>query len=504
MNIKPFLLAILLAPSLLFAQLEYKERIEIDLKEDHSVSEINPMGSRGLLMIMKDDDSNKGERDWTYNFYNTDLQTDKVKEVSLSKKLTLEGTVETEEVVMSLYKRDGKGEYEIVTYLSQTEEIIKTKGEFPKKFIVSGIYLLDEFTIVSGYVKGEPVLFRINWNTGIQKILPINISDFKAKDLTIVEVQTLGASKELFVLVKAVHKKTEGSLYVLKYNDSGKKEGMYALETDGKHFLLDNSTSRIADEEYIITGTFTKEQKNSTSNGIYFGKVDHENIKYLKYYDYLDLDDFLSYLPEKKQEKIEKKKRKQEKKGKELDISYSIVAHDVITLEDGYLFVGEAYYSTYRTVSNTTFVNGVAQTTYTTVFDGYQYTHAVIAKFSKTGEKMWDKSFELNPGYKPYTKVRFISVSGSDEKQLKMAYGSKSKIVLKSVDLKSGEVILDKESSEIELYSSLDKVKENRSFSKVKHWYDDYFIAYGTQQIKNKDDGKRNVYFISKVQFKGN
>lgn len=54
-----------------------------------------------------------------------------------------------------------------------------------------------------------------------------------------------------------------------------------------------------------------------------------------------------------------------------------------------------------------------------------------------------------------------------------------------------------------EWHYQLYKVK--RSFSNINHWYDNYFIAFGKQKIKNKEEKdakkKRKVYFFTKLRY---
>ena len=96
----------------------------------------------------------------------------------------------------------------------------------------------------------------------------------------------------------------------------------------------------------------------------------------------MSLNKFLEYLPARKQAKVERKQKRKEKKGKEMNINYLIASHDIIKKGDKYIMLGEAYYPTYRTETRTD-ANG--NVTYRTVFDGYQYTHAVVAGFDKDG-----------------------------------------------------------------------------------------------------------------------
>ncbi len=235
---------------------------------------------------------------------------------------------------------------------------------------------------------------------------------------------------------------------------------------------------------------------------MFFCKAHGEEIEFIEFYDYLKLDNFLSYLPERKQKRIEKKKKKKEKRGKELFFNYLIADHEIKVLEDGYLFLGEAYYPTYRTESYTTYVNGSPVTRTRTVFDGYQYTHAVLARFDKMGKMEWGQTFEMNPQTKPYYAKRFISTPEVVDDGISMVFASGSKIYTKVVN-EEGITIDDEESEQIELQKEGDEIKY--SSSNLDYWYKDFFLAYGYQKIKNKEergkDRKRKIFFMTKIRY---
>lgn len=142
---------------------------------------------------------------------------------------------------------------------------------------------------------------------------------------------------------------------------------------------MDVSASSFKNDLNFYVGTYSEKYISSVSEGLFLCLAQKENPQFIKFYKYLDLENFLNYLPKKKKEKIEKKKEKKEGKGKDFKINYRIAAHNVIELDDGYLFLGEAYYPTYRSepIPETIMINGRMQnvTRYRTVFDGYQYTH---------------------------------------------------------------------------------------------------------------------------------
>ena len=106
-----------------------------------------------------------------------------------------------------------------------------------------------------------------------------------------------------------------------------------------------------------------------------------------------------------------------EAKGKKLRYNYNLITHDIIEMNEQYVLVGEAYYATYRTETYYTTDskgNMVMQTR--TVFDGFQYSHAVVAGFDKKGNKLWDNTFEMWLSHKPYFAKKYITVSTTDDK----------------------------------------------------------------------------------------
>jgi len=160
-------------------------------------------------------------------------------------------------------------------------------------------------------------------------------------------------------------------------------------------------------------------------------------------------------------------------------------------------------YATYRTETYTAFVNGQAVTRTRTVFDGYQYTHAVLAKFNKKGKIEWDQTFEMFSTYKPYFVKRFIATPENLDDAISMVYASGRRITSKTINF-DGVVIEDEESEEIELEKDSEQIKW--STSNLSYRYDNYFLAYGSQKIKdkkaaNRKDRKRKVYYMTKLKY---
>lgn len=486
------------------AQISYDGRIEFELKDGYENEEIIEFGETGFLMSSQRDESSFGETDWKYELFNSNLESVNSKSISISKKYYADETYHTDEWTHTLC-RDRKGNFSIVSVEAASLEITKVDGIVPKKSWIKEMVILGDYAFFNASIKKVPYLFSVNWKTGKQNFIPVSLRNYSIKKTQLIGFQALESSNEIFLYVKAQVEKKKSELYVIRLNDRGGKEEVFNLSKSIDQNIIDVSASKLNNGKYIFTGTYSTKSINE-SEGLFFCQAQENDIDFIKFYNFLDLEKFLSYLPEKKQEKIEKKKERKEERGKEFKLKYQLATHDVEELEDGYIFMGEAYYPTYRTESYTTtsFVNGISSTTThsRTVFDGYRYTHAVVAKFNKDGDLQWDQTFEMWPTYKPFYVKRFISKAEKEQNFNKLVFASRNKIVSKSIDY-NGSIIQDSESEKIETVHEGDK--EKRSFSNVDFWYEKYFIAYGRQTIKNKEDKdvkrKRKVYFISKIKF---
>lgn len=486
------------------SQVSYEQRVEFELKDGYYHEEVYEYGENGIILTSKCETKKNGKRKRKYEYYNNKLELIKSDSIEIDKKFKFEETFQGEDYLHTLYK-DSKGRFSIVSVVGEDLEFTKVDGELPKKMYISDMTVLGDYAYFNTRTNKNPYLFSLNWKTGKQDPIPISIKNVKPKFVRLDGFQLLEESNEIMLFVSARVSKKKNDTYIILLDDEGNKIDEYNLTSQVEENIIDATSFNVGNGDYIFTGTYSSVSSYS-SEGIFFCKANKGNIEYINFYRYTDLKEFMSYLPERKQKKIEKRKNRKEKKGKDLKLNYSLAMHDIILREDGYYLLGEAYYATYRTETRTTTstVNGVTTTSTTTVsvFDGYQYTHAILAKFSLDGELQWDQTFEMWPWYKPFRVKKFISVNEETENSIEMVFANYSKIVSKIID-NSGSVIKDESFDDIETGHGDDKTKQSNA--KSDYWYDNYFIVYGYQKIKNKEDEnvkkKRKVFFMSKLKF---
>jgi hypothetical protein len=134
------------------------------------------------------------------------------------------------------------------------------------------------------------------------------------------------------------------------------------------------------------------------------------------------------------------------------------------------------------------------------IFDGWKYTHAVVAAFDKDGNLLWDNSMEMkdvkNQTLKQMVNVNFDEGNGNKGR---ISYLNKGKIYVKAFD--GNKVLSDVEVREVGATKEGDVVRSNDDGT-IENWYGQYYLAYGYQRIRNTQEGdRRNVFFMNKLVF---
>ena len=483
---------------------EYVKRIETNLVDGFSRESFVEFGEQGIIVRSRRGEYVDGQEEWVFQKYDTELEKTESSSFLIDKRYNLDISTQTDDRHFLLYL-DRKERY-ILGNIGIGDMIFsKVSGELPKKSRISDMVVLGNYIYTKAYIKKEPVLYTINWKTGERSLIPVDIPGIKRKNIRVQNLQVLEEANEVLLYVVAVNSRKKSDMFVLRMDSNGQLLEQFNLTEKVETNIIDITSHKLTKDRYIYTGTYS-DKRVDRSNGLFFAQATKGNIDFIKLYNFLDLEEFLSYLPERREKKIERKKKRKKSKDKELNINYFIADHDIIELENGYLFVGEAYYPTYRSVPYTTYriVNNISTpvTQYRSEFAGYQYTHGVISKFNKNGELLWDTNFELYQAYRPYTVKRFIKIAEASEKGIQLAFSSRNKLVSKYIN-PEGEISEEQETEEIE--TGYDGDKSKWANSNLSYWYDNYFLAFGSQKIKNKEDKsvkrKRKVLFMNKIRY---
>lgn len=492
---------------LAFSQVEYEQRLEIELKDGFQSESILPLGENGFLMRSVSEKKENLEKEWRYEFFDAELQSQGSQSLKLHKKFNIRDSYTFAHINHSLFFNRRTGAYTLLSLNAKNNQRELVEWKLGRKHVVKDMKILGEYAFMHVQARKKAYVYVREWRGKQARFVPVQIADVPQKRIKIEHLQLIEERQEVFVYIQAQINKKTAETWLLKLDEEGNKKSLIKLSESSGRMLKGVSASISEEGGIIFTGTYARKY-GSESEGLFLASYTEEKEAFIRFYKFEELDNFFNYLSQKKQAKLERKRKRKEARGKELKALYRIASHEIRELEDGYLFLGEAYYPTYRIECETTTVtcpDGTSQTITTTVeeFDGFQYTHAVLAKFDFEGNLRWDRTFKMWPSAKPFKVIHFINVDESNDEAINMVFASNHEIISKSILYENGYEVRDKHREKI--VTAYDGDQTKRSHSSLNYWYDNFYLAFGTQKIKNKVDPevqrKRRVFFISKVAY---
>jgi hypothetical protein len=482
-----------------FAQSKQELRIETELKSGYGKEQIFKSTNGYFILQAESDKSRDLIKEFRYDLYDQALNL--VKSTTLSVPAEMKNCIEfnNDNNIYKLFV-DSKAAYVLFTITIDGLKIDSIKGDLPKHIKVQNMKILNNKAWLQTHIKKKTCIVQIDLLTG-KSLVSECIEKEAGKRTSIVNYQFSPVSGELLVFVNKYIKKGECELKMLSVNENCEFCNKIQLTGTDDKVVSSVSGSRVSENEMIYTGTYSN-SKTNRSEGIFFAKTIDEKMIKMNYINFLNMKKFDENKTNFSKKITHKLKEIFERQGKELSIKYNVISHDVIVTPYGYLLVGEVYNPTYNTYTTpiTTFVNGMTTIRYQThsIFAGYQYTHAFVAGFSNDGELLWDQSFNMYPIEKPYTPKRFIRISEKTDSHISLVYTSRGIIGSKIISF-DGKIEKENDLDHISLNEDNEKVTSTTSGAE--YWYDNFFLIYGVQTFKNKDDKKRRtVFFVNKVE----
>ncbi len=518
-----------------FTQAQTVKRIELPLPSNNSELFSIPLGEQGVLVLTQLSKTN-----FTLNRFDTNLE----------QVWSINGTIDGNlDYVKHSY--DGKNLYLLFSrYRSNVYEVIKVNigPGFIEKFQimsvdrmeVSDFQALNASVFIAGMVNSQPVILYSNLLERKIKVLP---SALKSQ----AEIQSLELDSTASLINVTYAVGTRGKNYQLvvkSFDESGKQIAQVVMNPESEFAMMNGKLNIVSDSTQVMFGTYGHKNtigssRGPTSQGIYFSKLLDNEVIDLKFHSFTDFKNFFNFMSERQKEKQERKIQEKKEKGEDLRLDYRLLVHDIIKQDDKYIMVAEAFYADYRYNNNnyglyntgfgmgsfnpySTFYNpyrwgygnyglyspyssyyspwGWGNRYYNNnqqTFDGWIYTHAIVAAFDEKGNLLWDNSIEMKNVREAKLSEKVKASIKGDE--ITLSYSNKGQIFTKII--KGDKVLEDTQSSKITTAIEGDKIKETTSDA-IDFWYGNYFIASGYQRINNETEGgKRNVFYLNKVSF---
>ncbi len=518
-------------------QLSLAQRIEIPQLNSNVDNFTIPIGEQGVVLL-----SQLNNQDFNIRKLNTNL------EQTWSANAAVEAS---QDYVTHSY--DGKNLFLLFSRFKSNSYIIfrvnTLSGKIEKfqiisvdRIEISNFKAFNASLFIGGVVNSQAVILFTNLNEKKTRILPSVVKG--EAEIQSMDLDT--AFQQVNVTYSVGKKAKDYQLLIRSFDEDGNLLGSVQMKPNEEFAMMNGKLSQMNDSLQIVVGTYGHKNtigssKGPSSQGFYFQSFIDGELQHTNFQSFTKFTNFFEFLSPKQQERQAKKIKEKAAKGEELRLDYRLLMHEVIRKGDHYIVVAESFYPDYKYNNMGLYGPGMLNmggfnnfyspwsmlynpyrwgygyyglyspfSSYYSPwgyrgynfygsnqqFDGWVYTHAIVAELDENGHVLWDHSIPLNDTKEEkLTQKIKTSVVGD---QVTLSYSKDNQIISKIIS-QSGTVEQERIIN-IETENEADRVRKSSKVD-LNYWYGPYFIAHGTQSINNNEDGKRDVFFINKIQF---
>ncbi|MGB5928517.1 MAG: hypothetical protein WBH03_10090, partial [Cyclobacteriaceae bacterium] len=504
-----FFCAVMLSAYEAVCQVQQPKRFEIELEKRDEPFEMINAGESGIFLYRPTVERAKGGYFWDFRMLDKNLKQLWEKKYQVMDQDQLIGYHAGQDRIHIL-SRDGYGSrddlvinsFSVLTGDTTTHRFINQVG-----MQISHFEVFHGKMFLGGEINFRPVVMVYDFDTG----RGVPLQGLYTDRSELIQVQPDYENDRMVVIMQVREKDKTYTLNCKFYDPEGNLLSDTQLKNRGRNSLLDGMAGFLKNGETLVMGTYGT-RRSDYSRGLYLGRLDGQEQLSLDYFNYGELNNFFDYMKERRQERVKKRIRRRKVKGKKLRFNYRVKLNDIIETEDQFILLGEAFYVRYssqpspRNLNNASTLNNPAMwrnNAYGNMmsFSGFQYTHAVIMGFDKSGNKLWDNSFEIND-VESLNLEQLVNASVESNDKVVLLYLYEN--VIRSKIIQGNEVVEGKSFNDLRLKFEDDIAQKTDSeLTGLDHWFGQNFYAHGVQKIKNmRDEGvklNREVFFINKI-----
>ena len=360
----------------------------------------------------------------------------------------------------------------------------------PTDFLVT-----SQGVMIGGYFNYRPLVLFYNFTTQTSKILP----GFFNEQGEINQLK-LNENGSVDIIVSANNSQRKKCLWIRNYDDEGGLIKTTVLEPEVTKNLIFGRSAKMPNDAQVVAGVYGN-RNVKYSRGIFVAEINQLGEYKINYYNFGDLQNFFSYMKAKKANRVKDRIERKKVKGKKIKFNYRLLVHEIVPYKDKYIMLGEAFYPKYRYADGMSYGAGMGMRG-EQIFDGYQYTHAVVIGFDTQGDLKWDNSFEIND-VKTFELQQFVRIAPGDDHIVLLYFYDN---LIRSKIIKGNQVLEGKTADPVKSKFKTDIINEKDTRnSKLNYWYSNHFFASGIQRVRNSqtenDNTYREVFFINKLKY---
>lgn len=503
-----------------------KTRIELPLPKESNAYHTIPLGQKGVALISKPE-----KRKYRVQKFNTNLEQEWSTDGEILSNLDFVASSYDGSSIYLLFNRYRSPEYQVVKVSAGPGFVENFMFQTIERFQITDFKTLGYSAFLAGTLKDEPVLIQTNLQTGQSKVLPTAVKG--TLSIQSVEVDTTFQVVNVSLVIKNGR---SIKIVVRSYSETGQFISEVGPNPEEGLALLNGRLQILNESEKLLIGTYGLSSRQSassaTSQGLYISKFVNDQEQFTQYHSFTDFAHFFDYLGDRQLEKMERRIQKKKDDGQDLKLNYRLLVHDIIPSDNQYLIVAEAFYPEYKYNNNLygsrsywgnpwMFGSGFGYGLYNPyffnpyygarryggynnqVFDGFVYTHAIVAGVDFSGKLIWDNSVKFD-NVKSSELREKVTATPKDNGHTQIVYGNKGTIWTKTVD--KDKTVEAERSIVIPTELEGDKIRSTAT-DEVCHWFGPYYLAWGEQRISNASAGdvatrgRRNVFYLNKITF---
>ncbi len=478
-----------------FGQVDQLARYEISLgdKDENDPYQVTSLAEDGVLIHRRV--FGKGQEDLLELIkVDTTLKENWRGYISTQKILRVSHVKPKDNLVFILLKAGFtvSGDFQVIAVNIQdgTYGIYTIKNLIP--FDPTDFVVTSQGVMIGGYFNYRPLVLFYSFTTQRAKILP----GFYNERGELNQIKTY-ENGTVDVIISANNFERKKCLWIRNYNEEGDLIKTTVLEPEINKNLIFGRSVKMMNDEQVVAGVYGSKNVEY-SRGIFVAEINPVGEYSINYYNFGDLENFFSYMKAKRERRVKERIERRKVKGKKIRFNYRFLVHEVVPYGDQYVMLGEAFYPRYTYATG----RGYGLLRDERIFDGYQYTHAVVIGFGSQGKLTWDNSFEIND-VKTMELQQFVKLSPTDNR-IVLLYVFDN--LIRSKIIKDNQVLEGKTEDVIKSgYKKVSLKEKDIESSKLDYWYTEHFFASGIQLVKipvsTKNEVYRRVFFINKLKY---
>lgn len=351
--------------------------------------------------------------------------------------------------------------------------------------------------MIGGYFNYRPLVLFYSFTSQRSKILPGFFNE--RGELNQIKTYPNGT---VDVIVSAKNFERKNCLWIRNYDAEGDLIKTTVLEPEANKNLIFGRSVKMPNDIQVVAGVYGS-HNIEYSRGIFVAEINQVGEYKINYYNFGDLENFFSYMKARREKRVKERIERRKIMGKKIRFNYRFLVQEVVPYGNQYIMLGEAFYPRYTYTSerggygmSNPLMRGDR------IFDGYQYTHAVVIGFDSEGKLKWDNSFEIND-VKTFELQQLVKIAPGDNRIVLLYFYDN---LIRSKIIKDDQVLEGKMADPVKSKFETDVVKEkDTESSMLDYWYTQHFFASGVQKVRNRltgnESGYRKVFFINKLKY---